>query len=65
MLNKMTRELNEAIFDIFVSVKEVQEGSYAYVAGGLSDDVDHEAQKAITASNKIVSKTEELRGEEQ
>ena len=61
MLNKMTRELNEAIFDIFVSVKEVQEGSYAYVAGGLSDDVDHEAQKAINASNKIVSKTEELR----
>ena len=55
MLNKMTRELNEAIFDIFVSVKEVQEGSYAYVAGGLSDDVDHEAQKAINASNKIVS----------
>ena len=61
MLNKMTRELNEAIFDIFVSVKEVQEGSYAYVAGGLSDDVDHEAQKAINASNKIASKTEELR----
>ena len=64
MLNKMTRELNEAIFDIFVSVKEVQEGSYAYVAGGLSDDVDHEAQKAINASNKIVSKTEELRDTE-
>ncbi len=61
MLNKMTRELNEAIFDIFVSVKEVQEGSYAYVAGGLSDEVDHEAQKAISASNKIASKTEELR----
>ena len=61
MLNRMTKELNEAIFDIFVSVKEVQEGSYAYVAGGLSDEVDHEAQKAISASNKIASKTEELR----
>ena len=64
MLNRMTKELNEAIFDIFVSVKEVQEGSYAYVAGGLSDEVDHEAQKAIKASNKIVSKTEELRSTE-
>ena len=65
MLNRMTKELNEAIFDIFISVKDVQEGTYAYVAGGLSDEVDHEAQKAINASNKIVSKTEELRGEEQ
>jgi len=64
MLNRMTKELNEAIFDIFISVKEVQEGSYAYVAGGLSDEVDHEAQKAIKASNKIVSKTEELRSTE-
>lgn len=64
MLNRMTKELNEAIFDIFVSVKEVQEGSYAYVAGGLSDDVDHEAQKAIKASNKIAYKTEELRDTE-
>lgn len=61
MLNSMTRELNEAIFDIFMSVKDVQEGSYAYVAGGLSDEVDHEAQKAIKASNKIAYKTEELR----
>lgn len=64
MLNRMTKELNEAIFDIFVSVKDVQEGTYAYVAGGLSDEVDHEAQKAIKASNKIASKTEELRDTE-
>ena len=64
MLNRMTKELNEAIFDIFISVKDVQEGTYAYVAGGLSDEVDHEAQKAINASNKIVSKTEELRDTE-
>ena len=64
MLNRMTKELNEAIFDIFISVKDVQEGTYAYVAGGLSDEVDHEAQKAINASNKIASKTEELRDTE-
>ena len=64
MLDKMTKELNEAIFDIFMSVKEVQEGTYAYVAGGLSDEVDHEAQKAIKASNKIAYKTEELRDTE-
>jgi hypothetical protein len=64
MLNRMTKELNEAIFDIFISVREVQEGTYAYVAGGLSDEVDHEAQKAIKASNKIAYKTEELRDTE-
>lgn len=62
MLDNMTRELNEAIFDIFVSVKDVQEGSYSYVAGGLEDDA--QAQKAIKASNKIAYKTEELRDTE-
>ena len=62
MLDNMTRELNEAIFDIFVSVKDVQEGSYSYIAGGLEDDT--QAQKAIKASNKIAYKTEELRDTE-
>ena len=59
MLNNMTRELNEAIFDIFVSVREIQEGSYSYIAGGLAED--EQAQKAINASNRVSEKTEELR----
>lgn len=62
MLNNMTRELNEAIFDIFVSVKEIQEGSYSYIAGGLAED--EQAQKAINASKKVSEKTEELRDTE-
>lgn len=59
MLDNMTRELNEAIFDIFVAVKEIQEGSYSYIAGGLVED--EQAQKAINASNRVSEKTEELR----
>lgn len=62
MLNNMTRELNEAIFDIFVAVKEIQEGSYSYIAGGLAED--EQAQKAINASNRVSEKTEELRDTE-
>lgn len=62
MLNNMTRELNEAIFDIFVSVKEIQEGSYSYIAGGLAED--EQAQKAINASKRVSEKTEELRDTE-
>lgn len=62
MLDNMTRELNEAIFDIFVAVKEIQEGSYSYIAGGLVED--EQAQKAINASNRVSEKTEELRDTE-
>ncbi len=59
MLNKMTAELNESIFDIFTNVKAVQENTYAFMAGGLQDDT--KAQESIKASNKIAYKTEELR----
>jgi hypothetical protein len=36
----------------------IQEGTYAFMAGGLQDDA--EAQKAIRASNDVAAKTEEL-----
>lgn len=58
MLNNITTELNQTIFQLFQSVKMIQEGTYAFMAGGLQDDA--EAQKAITASNDVAAKTEEL-----
>ena len=62
MLNKMTTDLNEAIFDIFMNVKSVQENTYAFMASGLQDD--ERAQESIKASNRIAYKTEELRDTE-
>jgi len=59
MLNRMTSVLNEAIFDIFVSVKSIQENTYAYVAGGMQED--ERANEAITASSNVISKTMELK----
>jgi len=58
MLDQITTELNQTIFSLFQSVKDIQEGTYAFMAGGLRDDA--EAQKAITASNDVAAKTEEL-----
>lgn len=62
MLNKMTTELNESIFDIFTNVKAVQDNTYAFMAGGLQDD--EKAKASIKASNAIAYKTEELRDTE-
>ena len=62
MLNNMTRELNESIFEIFTNVKLVQDNTYAFMAGGLKDDTKAEA--SIKASNAIAYKTSELRPEE-
>ncbi len=59
MLNKMSAELNESIFDIFTNVKAVQDNTYAFMAGGLQDD--EKAKASIKASNAIAYKTEELR----
>ena len=59
MLNRMTSVLNEAIFDIFISVKSIQENTYAYVAGGMQED--QRANEAITASSNVISKTMELK----
>ena len=61
MLNKMTADLNEAIFDIFTNVKVIQDNTYAFMAGGLQDD--DKAKASIKASNAIAYKTEELRPE--
>jgi hypothetical protein len=61
MLNKMTAELNESIFDIFTNVKVIQDSTYAFMAGGLQDD--EKAKASIKASNAIAYKTEELRPE--
>lgn len=59
VLNKMTEELNQSIFTIFESVKMIQEGTYAFMAGGLQDD--KQAEKAINASRDVEAKTQELR----
>ena len=59
VLNKMTEELNQSIFAIFQSVKMIQEGTYAFMAGGLQED--EQAEKAINASRDVESKTQELR----
>ena len=61
MLNKMTQDLNEAIFDIFTNVKIIQDSTYAFMASGLQDD--EKAKASIKASNAIAYKTEELRPE--
>lgn len=62
MLNNMTRELNESIFEIFTNVKLVQDNTYAFMAGGLVDD--KKAEASIKASNAIAYKTSELRPQE-
>ncbi len=59
VLNRLTQELNQSIFAIFQSVKDLTEGTYAFMAGGLQDD--DEAQKAINASRSVEEKTQELR----
>ena len=59
MLNRMTGLLNEAIFGMFVSIKEVQENSYAFMAGGLQEE--EKADEAIRASNDIIEKTRDLK----
>tara|TARA_R100001510_G_C7645846_1_gene203168 strand:- start:98 stop:1918 length:1821 start_codon:yes stop_codon:yes gene_type:complete len=59
MLNRMTSVLNEAIFDIFLSVKSIQDNAYSYVAGGMQED--QKADAAITASSQVISKTMELK----
>jgi hypothetical protein len=62
VLNKMTEELNQSIFTIFESVKMIQEGTYAFMAGGLQDDAH--AEKAISASKDVEGKVQELRPEQ-
>ena len=59
MLNKMTVDLNEAIFDIFTNVKIIQDSTYSFMAGGLQED--EKATASIKAANAIAYKTEELR----
>ena len=61
MLNNLTEELNNNIFSIFQAVKAIQEGTYAFMAGGLQDD--DQAKKAISASQEVEAKTQELRPE--
>ena len=61
MLNKMTTDLNEAIFDIFTNVKAIQDNTYSFMAGGLTED--KKAKASIKAANAIAYKTEELRPE--
>jgi len=59
VLNRMTEELNSSIFSIFQSVKTIQEGTYAFMAGGLQDD--EQAELAIDASKEVEGKVQDLR----
>ena len=59
MLNRMTGLINDAIFGIFLSVKNVQDNTYAYMAGGMQDETM--AQAAIDASNDIIERTTDLK----
>tara|TARA_Y100000592_G_scaffold99255_1_gene174644 strand:+ start:14329 stop:16173 length:1845 start_codon:yes stop_codon:yes gene_type:complete len=59
MLNRMTSILNESLFDIFLNVKSIQDNTYSYVAGGMSED--EKANEAITASSNVITKTMELK----
>lgn len=59
MLNRMTGLINDAIFGIFLSVKNVQDNTYAYMAGGMQDET--KANAAIDASNDIIERTTDLK----
>ena len=59
VLDKLVEELNQSIFAIFRSSKLIQEGTYAFMAGGLQDDA--QAEKAINASRDVEAKTQDLR----
>lgn len=59
MLDRMTGLINDAIFGIFLSVKNVQENTYAYMAGGMTEEP--RADAAIDASNDIIKKTRDLK----
>lgn len=65
MLNRMTGLINDAIFGIFLSVKNVQDNTYSYMAGGMQDETMADA--AIDASNDIIERTTDLKqaGQEQ
>ncbi len=59
MLNRMTGLINDAIFGIFLSVKAVQDNTYAFMAGGMREEA--KADAAIEASNDIIEKTTDLK----
>jgi len=59
VLNRVTKLLNESLFDIFVNVKAIQDNTYAYMAGGMEQS--GLADEAITASANVISKTTELK----
>ena len=59
VLSRVTKLLNESLFDIFVNVKSIQDNTYAYMAGGMQQS--GLADEAITASANVISKTTELK----
>ena len=59
MLNQVRDILNEQIFEIFTSLKDLSESLNSYFASGLKDDTD--AKDAIGDAENIQSKTEEVR----
>lgn len=59
VLNRVTKLLNESLFDIFVNVKAIKDNTYAYMAGGMQQS--GLADEAITASANVISKTTELK----
>lgn len=59
MLDEARAILNESVFEIVSNIKVLTTSINEYFAGGLSED--NKAEQAITASNNVEGKTEELR----
>ena len=62
MLNRVVAVINESIFEIFGSLKDLTTSIQAYFATALKND-DH-AKKSITSAKNIQAKTKEVSGVE-
>ena len=63
MLKQVSQVIDDSIFEIFNSLKDLTMNIQAYFAGGLSDDT--QATTAIAAADNIEKKTEEIRPEKE
>tara|TARA_Y100000310_G_scaffold40756_1_gene38214 strand:+ start:264 stop:1925 length:1662 start_codon:yes stop_codon:yes gene_type:complete len=59
MLKQVSQVIDDSIFEIFNSLKELTMNIQAYFAGGLRED--KQADTAIKAANNIETKTEEIK----
>ena len=61
MLTQVSEILNQEIFAVFSSLKELSDSLNGFFAGGLADD--RKAATAIESAQDIEKKTTELKGE--